>query len=68
MDIWKDETCMVMLSGGTSDQVLDDAVEIDRAKRRLLNYNWRENILFFKDLVVPKPGETWVGQEHTRGD
>ncbi len=54
MDIWKDETCMVMLSKGTLNQVLNDAIEIDRAKRRLLNYHWREDTLFFKDLVVPK--------------
>ncbi len=29
MDIWKDETCMILLFGGTLDQVLDDAVEVD---------------------------------------
>jgi hypothetical protein len=29
MHIWKDETCMVLLSGGTLDQVLDDVVEVD---------------------------------------
>ncbi len=29
MDIWKDETCMVLLFGGTLDQVLDDVVEVD---------------------------------------
>jgi hypothetical protein len=39
MDIWKDETCMTLLSGSTLDQVLDDAIEVDRAKRRLLNYH-----------------------------
>ncbi len=54
MDIWKDETCMVLLFGGTLDQVLDDVVEIDRRKRRLLNYHWRKKMSFFKDLVVPK--------------
>ncbi len=42
------------------DQMLDDVVEIDRAKRRLLNYHWREDTLFFKDLVVPKPEERHV--------
>jgi hypothetical protein len=45
---------MVLLSRGTLDQVLDDVIEVDRAKRRLLNYHWREDTLFFKDLVVPK--------------
>ncbi|CAM6027001.1 unnamed protein product [Sphagnum balticum] len=29
MDIWKDATCMVLLSGRTLDQLLDDAIEID---------------------------------------
>jgi hypothetical protein len=29
MDIWKDQTCMVLLFGGTLDQVLDDVVEVD---------------------------------------
>jgi len=29
MDIWKGETYMVLLFGGTLDQVLDDIVEID---------------------------------------
>jgi hypothetical protein len=39
MDIWKDETCMILLSGGILDQVLDDVIEVDRDKRRLLNYH-----------------------------
>jgi hypothetical protein len=39
MDIWKDETSMILLAGGTLDQVLDDAIEVDRAKKRLLNYH-----------------------------
>jgi hypothetical protein len=43
---------MVLLSGSIMDQVLDD-----RAKRRLLNYHWREDMLILKDLVVPKPKE-----------
>jgi hypothetical protein len=30
---------MILLSGGTLDQVLDDVIEVDRAKRRLLNYH-----------------------------
>ncbi|CAM6020256.1 unnamed protein product [Sphagnum balticum] len=57
MDIWKDETYMVLLSRGIMDQVLDDAIEVDRAKRRWLNYHWKEDTLFFKNLVVPKPKE-----------
>ncbi len=60
VEIWKDETCMVLLFGGTLDQVLNDVVEIDQAKRRLLNYHWKEDTLFFKDLVVPKLEERHV--------
>jgi len=29
MDIWKDETSMIMLFGGTLDQVLDDVIKVD---------------------------------------
>jgi hypothetical protein len=39
MDIWKDETCMTLLSRGTLDQVLDDVIKVDRDKRRLFNYH-----------------------------
>jgi hypothetical protein len=60
MDIWKDETCMVLLFGNILDQVLDDVVEVDQAKKRLLNYHWRENTFIFKNLVVPKPEERHV--------
>jgi hypothetical protein len=41
MDIWNNETCMVLLSRGTMDQMLNDVVEVDQAKRRLLNYHWK---------------------------
>jgi hypothetical protein len=51
---------MVLLSRGTLDQVLNDDVEFDRTKRRLLNYHWKKDTLFFKDLVVPKPKERHV--------
>ncbi len=54
MDIWNDETCMILLLGGTLDQVLDDAIEVDRTKRRLLNYHWRKDTLLFKNLVLLK--------------
>ncbi len=60
MDIWKDETCMVLLFGGILDQVLDDVVEIGQTKRRLLNYHWKKDMLFSKNLVVPKSKERYV--------
>jgi hypothetical protein len=51
---------MVLLSGSTLDQMLDDVIEVDQAKRRLLNYHWKEDMLFFKNLIVPKPKEKKV--------
>jgi hypothetical protein len=39
MDIRKDETSMTLLFRNTLDQVLADAIEVDQAKRRLLNYH-----------------------------
>ncbi len=57
MEIWKDETCMTLLCRGIMDQVLDDVIEVDWTKRRLLNYHWKEDMLFFKNLVVLKPEE-----------
>jgi hypothetical protein len=51
---------MVLLSGGILDQVLDDVIQVDQAKKRLLNYHWREDTLFFKNMVVPKPKEKHV--------
>jgi hypothetical protein len=38
LDIWKDETCMTLLFRSILDQVLDGAIEVDRVKKRLLNY------------------------------
>jgi len=40
--------------------VLDDVIEVDRTKKRLFNYHWRKDTLFFKNLVVPKPKERKV--------
>jgi hypothetical protein len=60
MDMWKDETYMTLLFKGTLDQVLDDAIEVNRTKKRLLDYYWREDTLFFKNLVVPKLEEKKV--------
>jgi hypothetical protein len=60
MDIWKDETNMILLFRSTLDQMMDDAIDVDQTKRRLLNYHWREDTLFFKNFVVPKPKERKV--------
>jgi hypothetical protein len=56
MDIWKDADCLTLLREG----VLADTVNPDESKRirrRVNNYGWREQKLFFKDLLVPRPEE-----------
>jgi hypothetical protein len=40
MDNWKDEINMILLSRSILDQVLDDAINVDQTKRRLLSYHW----------------------------
>jgi hypothetical protein len=57
---------MVLLSRSTLDQMLDDVIEVDRAKRRLLHYHWREDMLFFKNMVMLKHKERKaLIKEHT---
>jgi hypothetical protein len=56
MDIWEDADCLTLLKGG----VLADTVNLDESKRirrRVSNYCWKEQKLFFKNLLVPKPEE-----------
>ncbi len=55
-DIWRDAECLMLLKEG----VLSDAVGLDESKRiykRASNYCWKEQKLFFKTLLVPKPEE-----------
>jgi hypothetical protein len=56
MDIWEDADCLTLLKGG----VLADTVNLDESKRirrRVSNYCWKEQKLFFKNLLVPRPKE-----------
>jgi hypothetical protein len=55
-DIWQDATYLALIKDG----VLPDLIELDEGKRvrkRVANYCWKEQKLFFKDLYVPKPNE-----------
>jgi hypothetical protein len=55
-DIWEDPNCLMLLMEG----VLPDVVELEEAKRirkRASHYCWKEQKLFFKALLVPKPEE-----------
>lgn len=52
-DIWKDETCMKLLNQGILLKAMN-ATEAKRAKKRIINYYWHDQRLYFKDLCVPK--------------
>jgi hypothetical protein len=63
--IWEDIDCVTLLKEG----VLLDAVDLEESKRirkRASNYCWKEQKLFFKALLVPKPEEkvSMVRQMH----
>jgi hypothetical protein len=65
IDIWKDATCLGLLKGG----VLPDTIDLEeskRARKRITNYCWKEERLYFKGLYVPKPKERMrlVSQMH----
>jgi hypothetical protein len=55
-DIWRDVECLMLIREG----ILSDAIDLDESKRirkRASNYCWKEQNLFFKTLLVPKPEE-----------
>ncbi len=55
-DIWRDAECLMLIREGG----LSDAVDLDESKRirkRASNYSWKEQKLFFKTFLVPKPEE-----------
>jgi hypothetical protein len=55
-DIWRDVECVMLIREG----ILSDAMDLDESKRirkRASNYCWKEQKLFFKTLLVPKPEE-----------
>jgi len=65
VDIWKDTTCLGLLK----EDKLPDTVDLEgskRARKKISNYCWKEQRLYFKGLLVPKPEErmTLVIQMH----
>jgi hypothetical protein len=55
-DIWKDATCLALLREGVLPNTID-LEEGKRARKRVNNYCWKEQRLYFKELYVPKPAE-----------
>ncbi len=65
IDIWEDAVCLELLKDG----VLLNTVELEeskRARKRVINYCWKEQKLYFKGLFVPRPEErrSLVSQMH----
>jgi len=56
IDIWKDATCLGLLKGDILPNIVD-LEQNKRAKKRITNYCWKEQRLYFKELFVPKPEE-----------
>jgi hypothetical protein len=53
-DIWEDVSCMELLQGGMMPAIVD-SLELKRARKRILDYHWQGQSLYFKGLLVPKP-------------
>jgi hypothetical protein len=56
MDIWEDADCLTLLKEGVLAATVNPD-ESKRIRRRVSNYDWREQKLFFKNLLVPRPEE-----------
>jgi hypothetical protein len=55
-NIWRDAECLMLIREG----VLSNTLDLDESKRirkRANNYSWKEQKLFFKTFLVPKPKE-----------
>jgi len=52
--IWEDVPCLDLLQGGMLPDTVDP-VEVKRARKRVSNYHWQDQSLYFKGLLVPRP-------------
>ncbi len=53
IDIWKDVSCMKLFLKGIAQDAIDPK-ECKRARKRILNYHWKDQSLYFKRLFVPR--------------
>jgi hypothetical protein len=53
IDIWKDVTCMKLLHEGILLDIVD-LEESKKARKRIINYHWQDQRLYFKGLFVLK--------------
>jgi len=54
-DIWEDVSCLELLQGRVLPATVDH-LESKRA-RKMLNYHWQGQSLYFKGLLVPRPAD-----------
>jgi hypothetical protein len=67
IDVWKDPVCLRLLEEG----VLPDSIDMEESKnvrKRANNYCWKEQKLFFKGLLMPKPEERMSLVRQMHGD
>jgi transposase InsO family protein len=55
-DIWEDVNCLELLQGGVLPATVDH-LESKRARKRMINYHWQGQSLYFKGLLVPRPAD-----------
>jgi hypothetical protein len=55
-DIWEDVNCLELLQGRILPDTVDH-LESKRARKRVLNYHWQGQSLYFKGLLVPRPAD-----------
>ncbi len=55
-DIWEDVSCLELLQGRVLPATVDH-LESKRARKRMLNYHWQGQSLYFKGLLVPRPAD-----------
>ncbi len=53
IDIWEDIVCLGLLGKCMLPDIMDPE-ESKRARKRIINYCWQEQRLYFKGLFVPK--------------
>jgi hypothetical protein len=55
-DIWEDSSCMELLQTRVLPITINPP-ESKRVRKRVLNYHWQGQSLYFRNRLVPKPGD-----------
>jgi len=55
LNILEDVLNMKLFIGDALVHDEHEAIDIERTKKRVMHYQWKENSVYFKNLMVPKP-------------